>query len=1205
MSLPNLIIKIKKYQASKKNTGHDEQKRIFFKNIIRLYEENDLTVDSLTEWLKSFTEHPESWVQLFWRARVGKASANSQAAQLLGELYRELNVPMDDAGLKRIVEKGLKNDKSGNDTFWNALTNYPYRNWRKHPFSKITQNALDRELKGLLSLRQEDYQNKNLTESLKIFLEKDLNGFKKGLNKLAKKAPDYLSQILHDLYHQLQPQEVSSALVPALTEVVVQHHDPAVLFKSVSESHPAIAAALVQAFISKQPPEPKWFFELSFEMQQAVQKLLQKNGDSASLKTIKDFVLKNNLIQEVNGGSPDPLTRLEEASKIIYRQLPGEKATLVANHLITPAINAITAYLAQQPNTYKAKFFNKLAASIQEKGLTTEVLQKALESSRLDPRRLFAKWSGAQNSRAMDLMLQLYKLANLIDPKEEKEFRQKGFFDPLGRQLKPRSNLVNKYNEFLQKKVKDGFMCPAKFNSELEKTIVKQTTDYHDYTAFLQRDDAYQQKEVEAKFQQALIGKALKLVEGEKDIIFDPQGHLIVAVELEPIDYQTIMADFPIDNRNKEGLEKILGKPITTTTLCNIDIAAFPPLRDKFKQSVAGAEEVNEELNTVLENFLNSQDRSSVIALQEEMMMHVSLCLRGLEKDLKQLEGKSLLTPDSRKTLMVAINKKVLEEFAIILMQSKEENGNIDYRQLNKLLDGARKKLAPACREQLIEAIHEVLKNNFDALNSLIQKNLQEHLFTGTTATGWDYLRTDSANHSVTHISATNETAHNKRKGAQTQALRWVSRNYYDSEKGVTPYMETATEARVPSIAVIDLKDQQAKEDVQEKLRYAMEKLRPINGCLQGPVIYNLLTSLHTQAYDHTIFERNNRQRSSAERILKGAHLFNREQIKKGESKALVYVQNIPVNQHTNELSLSAFDDATSEAALMTDIALLATFTQHADAFPPLLRKSITHTFSAVNSHYVSFLSQAGDDNHYFQNSKQGKEAIELLRGSKNQWDIRLTAEKNGGETHIGMRPAKNLQSLVVQALFKMMARNEHQNKQFGMLTQALSVFAEEMSLAGCKSANERYQAVSGRVGLLKCISQEDFETLSDEKKAVWQALENYVLDSPDSGPQVLQEKLDIAYNRHNLQGAVAAISEEDQGAASKIKATKNSKKGEISEWFDTNCAESGFLDRLYQEYSASMQAHKAHLAKVFIDLFQKALNKMPSPLSHSPRPSL
>ncbi|KTD18230.1 hypothetical protein [Legionella jordanis] len=1169
MSLEKLIEEISKYANSKGTSAHDEQKKNFFSLILDSYHEKTLTVANLTFFLMQLD--PEDHRNLFWLSRSRSASPNSQAAQLIAKLYRELGVPITDQYLAHLVAA----NSGQKDAIGKVLSTFPYRYWQRDPWSKLARKNLDRELKVSLGLHT--FADKSLVEALD---EKPAD-LQNNLLKLFQNTPAYFPEVVKQLYDIQKNKEKNSELGVLVAlgedspvedlekELLALVQEKPELFNAVCDSDPEIATAVIQGLIKENPVHAKYFFDLPQALQERVQTLLQERFDFTSLGAISELTTSIHFVLQKPEGV-EPLTHMVT---VLAKSLEAEQTHLIADFQKKQAIEIIDAYLAQEPGSYKSNFFNQLKKRIESDGLTVDVLLAELQGK--DKGQLFAKWSGASQSRAMKVLFDLYKMANFVSPAEEKLYRQSIHFDPVNDVLAKRHNIDAKRQEYIQRKVRQALRAETRSaselanKSELEKRIVPIVNDYKTYSPFVYRSHAFMQRQVEARYQALLIEKAFEKVGDGRDALFDPQGHIIVVVDaddFEQEDYDLIFQGIPGLEANKHTLEKMLGRSINAKTLCNLDIADSEGLKQKFKERLHAPE-----LDEALDQYLASDERSSVVALQEEMMMHISLSLRGLEK----MHGAPLLTEEQRWAVMREVNNGVLVKFANILKQVKDEEDEIDFVRLNKELDEARKDLAPGFRELLVDAIKKAKPDDFESLTAKMAAELNKEHFTETTATGWDYLRTDNANQSVTHISATEKTAHGKQLGAEEQAVRVVSRNQYIANgHQVRAYQDATAELRVPSIAQNSGPHSDAVRDVKEKLARDVRQLRAKNGYYSGPIIYNLLTSLHSKAYDNLpILELQNKQRASAARILKGSHWFNYEQLLTGETQAFVYVQNIPVNQHTNELNYYASDNATSEAALMADMAMLATFERQAAHFPPQLRESICTTFRAAHAKYIKFLPQAEYGNKYFKDSQQGNETIKDFTAKKEKWKSALP-----------MTPADNLPALAVQALFSIMVNDHHHNKQFGMLTQALSVYVEEMSMAGCKSANERYQAVSSRAGLLKSIAQNE-GPFSHEKQAVLDTLKLFV--SGKASIEQLQEKLDIAYNKHNLHGAVAAISEEDQGASSKVQATSNKEnKGVVSEW-NTNYAESGYLSRLFQKFSSKLQAHKAQLTEKFIELFK------------------
>ncbi|MBA3537463.1 MAG: hypothetical protein H0T84_12800 [Tatlockia sp.] len=1161
-----IIEKIAKYVAKKptEKNDHNKTKHDFFYDILQLWNDNLLTVERLTLKLEALEETERH--KLFYYGRKWgntdkeKASPNCEAGQLILELYNALKVPMPEDFLEKIVNDGIS------EKGLIFLKGYHYQKWLKKPLFPYEIDNLERELKGLLKL---DLKN-NL--SLAAALHQDYE--KLDIFLLLKKAPAYLPEVIYRLYQLAESDEQKKDLINFLVEKA-REDESLSLVKILSEVNVDLAATLVKKGLQN-------LFALPHSMQNAICTFLEQKKDFATLNDLRDQIFNENenaplqdidreqFFKLLNEGqyrkdaslakheAHDTFNRLVD---MVYEKAITNPAQAFAQLQSTPALQLIENYLKKDPADYKASFFSDLAADIKVSGLSVKVLNNRLRWS--DTEKLFDKWcgfGGPKSSRAAALMEELYKFASQGASLDTDLMINQGVL--------PDEAKID-FEGPLKKEVENRILQPQRGSiSPIQRKISAALDYFKSFQHFMNRASGYNQKKAEAIYQNYLLQKGLSLANDQEQAIFDPQGHVLVTVSLDEDDYANIVRQINKEaGGDKEILEQLLGAKLTNPTFCNLDIAAHKELRTKFIVEAANKTNLNKD---VFDRFLSSWDRGSVIPLQEEMSMHISLSLRAIEKFINQEGPLFVLSEKGRQQLFLAINGLVMAKFSSALVAANQ--GNINYEQLNKHLDEAREVLAPECRKLLVDAISsEMSEKDFKSFKNNLLPQLNDNFFTSTTATGLDYLRTDAANETIVRISGTEKTSHSKKQGKKEQALRLILRNHYNAyeDNHVTSYSENSVEARVPSIADINLEHSISVFDVSIKLELSHELLSKKLGGYKGPLIYNLLTSLHSNAYDNSFFEANNKQRTSASRILKGSHLYNYLQLQSGETKALVYVQNIPVNQHTNKLDLHSLDEATAEATLMTEVALLATFEHHASVFPPSLRKRILETQAYIHENYLKFLPAFDDGNHYFKASDPGKESIAVLENQKALWQ----AHK--------IPPADNLQALAVQVLFKMMANKDYQKKQFGLLTQALSVFVEPMSQSGCKSANERYQSVYGRVELLKSMIEIPPEKRTYTHKKILSVLKCYVKGS--STAKELQAALDTAYNRTLYK---APFSPEDQGGGSKVQATSNtSDRGKISE-FDTNFAETNFLTRLKQKFAASMQAHKAHLTKVFTELF-------------------
>ncbi|QBR84958.1 hypothetical protein E3983_11715 [Legionella israelensis] len=1158
--------RIFEYISSKSDKGHDAVKKEFFTGLYILLGDNQLTVAGLTDEIKSLS--PEQRKSLFY-SRFKKAE-ESEAAELIQELYKLLNVSLTINDMATIVKEGITNRTE------EILKEIRYKNWLENPAAAREKKDLDHELKGLLQWNNPENQGKSLAQVLyKSWSIKQLpeESLKSVLNTIYKKAPDFFPQFLHETYSLCRTEEKSEFL-EEVTSFIEKNEKIAPYFikadidfaiKWIEESPEEEIGFYYFQLPSSMQREVFSYFKENPKVHEAIQKatadLLFSGGPSKKGKEKGfDQAEKENIIAVLT----HPEIRAAETNSREYQHvlsLITERHTKEFHAAIDKdvqerAVNGIKDYLDKKnPAGEKYQFFKELRNSIRRDGLSKDLIHRFYEQGKkllLKPTRAQQLWNdlGGLNERAEEL-----KTPGAIKERAHQLFT--------------------------------GERIPQ---TALDDSIISVIGDLQSKADVLLQGKTQRRQLVEAQYQQYIHQQALELIAKQDKPIFDPQGHALALVHLQENDYQQILKNCGLDwhGSAKDVLEDIIG-PVTETIFCNIDVADDKDLSSRFN------EWLDREESDFFEEF--KDDRGSIIALQEEMSVHVFLALRVLQE--KVFPGKLNLKigDDFRQELMEKINQRIQN----LIKKAMEEcdkaaldEPSIDkVALLNKIMDEARLELAQACREDLVDTVLERVEE--DEKDEIIEQlaSLKKHDFTSKTATGLDYLRNDVRNQTIVRITATDETAHDKKIGHQ--AIRVLNRNHYRS-KEVRPYHDDTSEARVPSIAVgVDenvifrmpgtqkREHQQAIDDVVKKLkesRALMQKMRPD---YHGPMTYNLLTSLHGKAKDILPkVELQNRQRKSAARIFKGSHVYNRELMEKGNSQGFTFVQNIPVNQHGEALNDNDMDKAVREATLLTNMAMLATLRHHAAKFSPAMQKSLEETYQQSQKLYQAFLASGkADGTHYFSSSKEGEDLIKILNEKKAEWKENKPLSARG-----------NLSDMVVKTLFNMYSQNAHYNKQFGMLIQALSVFVEPMSEAGCKSANERYQAVSGRVELLKSISSRKWEELSEAEQDLVLELDRFAVEG--GGCEKLQECMDVAYNLYNLQGSVASISEEDQAASSKIKSSKNkANEGVISE-YNTNVAETSRLTRLSQKNSSSMQSHKAELSEVYRDLFgQKMLESL------------
>ncbi|MDF1795894.1 MAG: hypothetical protein P1U63_05070 [Coxiellaceae bacterium] len=583
-------------------------------------------------------------------------------------------------------------------------------------------------------------------------------------------------------------------------------------------------------------------------------------------------------------------------------------------------------------------------------------------------------------------------------------------------------------------------------------------------------------------------------------------------------------------------------------------IDLIPTATDHYKQWLMqgfGAHDMGERGDRVkylhasaaIQALQNFPSRSSIISLQQESEMHMRLSMRCVQANYgpDRFTDKHLQVAFEKASL--AINIKVREIFCKALLASTAR-GQLDLVVLNTELDKARKKLLPDTKIATAEALLSLCVGDVgvapldtDEVNVAVEA-LESEVFTHITATDADYVFTDNVAKSCVWVEGTSNTAHNKIVGEDVQARRQFKRFAYEPSTDTLDVCSTArVEARVPSLSPSKVDKPEAIIDVAAKLAVDQRELSR-EGYRDSPMVYNLLTSLNSLVYDKTI-DSKNRQRQSAKRILMAAHRFNRDQLRPGRGalQPFCLVANIPVNQHTDSLTLKAsslsskFDnDVLLEASLMADMAILTTLNQRRNLLPDHARSQVEDFNAFAQLQYKDFLLRdavaVGTDTPkpvYFYKSKVGKTVVASLRS--------LNA---AAMPSIETSKQDPIESLVTKVVCRMHATGEYRNPKFGLVVQAMLVFLQDKTLYGCKSANERFKAVEGRVDLLHvlALAETHGEGLSDQHSELRDALRHYC--NRTGNVEQLQVALDGALDAHCLYGAGMFVSSADQGGSPK-----------------------------------------------------------------------
>jgi hypothetical protein len=1153
---------LQKYVDSKDKSGSDQVKRDFFMEIIDLIDIDALTLSSLFMLLR---DEKIDLKKLFYT--VGNATS-SGAAKHLGEIFTSLTgAKPSKSSMTTIVNGG---DKSEIEQIFNQVV---MSKWKRNPYDDNARLRLEHELKAaIVDLNDIGNSNKTLSQAIydELVLSEDFTKFRNHLLIIQRKCPDFISELMMDLHkihlnavskfadfyavlsqiqlHQLSPEE----------QVVTREDQKNLqeLQTNLLRADPGITTEIIlDQYRSRKTGKLAVdnFYKLSPEFQQTVQQnlfLLGRQGDDAAEKTSRGIYLKAQ--QDLQLGQQEYSDKSHE--DIIANLVENNDKLAVAlnqKELTTnkSARAIIDAYLATGPNHFKRGFFNAVYGGLNSNIALQVILTKAKFYKDANGNvTLFDTWKGAKNSAAAKCIKDLFNLIrdNALNEDEFSRLVNQGELPKLAAYDRRTRTIVK--NE-----IKSRLLAPSGPEKNWLGELVKIKYDEVQHKApVLQRYKAEITQRFETIYQSALIENGLENAGGIPR--FDPQGHIVTEVTLS----------LPSDSSMPEVLNLDREK---LTTLCNLDIVGTP-LEEKFEQWAKDQNQAidlvdSDRLANAVDALMQSSSRSSIIPLQEEMEFHMRLSSRVIQKHLTPEVMQRYFTnhfnenvipvtinelwQDIHNTAAQSINVKVKQVFQQALVESFKKGippqvDRLNIVKLNSLMDAQRRQLAHYSKIAFVEACDEVMKKNggdFKALyDTQVRPNIRKEDFHKMTATGQDYLRTDASNNTALRIRHTDDTAHNKSK--TYRADRPLYRTQYavdaDGVPTVAPLSQANVEVRIPSLALIDLDHDDSVYAVKKALAANYQGIKQRCGGYDGVMVYNLLTSLHTKFYDMTV-DYKNRQRKSAARILKGSHLFNQEQLDKGNRTSLCYVQNIAVNQHTNNLGHDSFDDATAEATLMTEMAMLSTFAQHAADLPPTLRDRIgtesNSAYKSAHSHYLKFLrSHAPNElaDQYFKDSQQGKVVIQQLTR------LKAYLQRNIGSLHV-VANVTPLPELATKVLLKMMATNLHWEKQYGMLVQSLSIFIEQASIAGCKTANERYQAVSNRVQLLTSINEKHNkgEPLPAFSADVITALERFLnspLEPNNASPKALnelQKSLDTAYHHSKLHGAVNAVIEEDQ----------------------------------------------------------------------------
>jgi len=670
------------------------------------------------------------------------------------------------------------------------------------------------------------------------------------------------------------------------------------------------------------------------------------------------------------------------------------------------------------------------------------------------------------------------------------------------------------------------------------------------------------QTDIQLKFLEEILKIARSKYLSDKSIYpLDPQGRVIIAVDFDCV---------------KEFSN--LKPPPTQTILVSLDVNGKDNLLiDKLRDKLNTVLQTNQ-TNDIIEKY-NLLAKSRIISLQQETYFHAHLIGRMLEKAYKKKypdKNNDAMNESFNKGINNALrelNDEVLDlqAQALRIAYKKASKKNPFDQELfavtfNAELDAARKILLPLIAKTLRT---ELIKETEIIFDVNITQHLSKHLAEETAATKHDFVFEDKSMGMVSYIGASENTSHHRGLGASDLADRLMYSHRITPDNKVQQ-LSDRQQIRVPSLPIKKLDketleflnkwninrelsyevkdtavtgqisamqeivrekeftisqafDELVIEDTAKKIEHIQGKYdlcggsRDTKNDLPRAFVYNLYTTLNREtSFIESRDEKTNLQSQSAEHILKAAHRYNR----KNTGKPLCLVQNIPVNGFGYTVSIDdKKPDLVNEAAVMMYMATLHTVYD-------ILNKDSKDKVKNLFDQYKTFLDGPGDGFFYnylkkdVVNIKQLKETLIYSDSTK----------------------LSTLKDYAKNALYELFKNKDFSNHDYGFTYQALSVFAEDASMGSCKSANERTQAVNGRVAILDfiCLGKESRDALlknTGQGTLIIKAADNLekFIKEPRSQTKEINETLNFLYQHLNLEGFQAVISFIDQGGHAKL----------------------------------------------------------------------
>lgn len=712
--------------------------------------------------------------------------------------------------------------------------------------------------------------------------------------------------------------------------------------------------------------------------------------------------------------------------------------------------------------------------------------------------------------------------------------------------------------------------------------------------ALSKEQDVEHYDELFARWQLFLKNKALDHTATNNNYRFDISGRRLVDLRLIQGNnnyYHEFLTNCGIEV-SKDDAKAMLCRKLglnheneNETIHASVDIRDNQALQTAFKDWIGKPE---------LANKILKLNTSQLLPICEELEMHTRLVVRTLRNhQLSSAPANYAITNHGWEFIHEQTIKELHQEIQSRLDQCPTTNS----QAINKFFDTQRKSLYKLSHQLIVNHIEQQLNasNNQPATNNtgagagassqsqqtkahtyLTQYNtMTDADFSHTTASPSDYLRYDRSLGTITYREGSHISAHNTNATQNAyQATRTAM--IHQDEQG----LEIATAVkkfrmRVPSLSNFNVKQANSYnlvDHVKEKFVIAMDKFQRQYGDDEFMLTYNCLLSNFNVAAA-SIGDRKNHQRKQVARSLHALHLFNADQYHDNRPLCMIQVMGVNQEYFAQGLGYDTFtkSHSTQEATLMSEFALLNTLSYVVVDLPIEARSVIKSACAAVKQEYENFLSSGPRSDDYFIKQSSGQMARKHIEHAQQQLQKILPSSQSNNGVH----------SEAATTLMRLFANNTHHQKQYGTLIQSLSVYLQPASMYGCKSANERYMMVAGRVEALESLDT----NMGNQQQKVACKLAFKRFSRGEIKAQTLQNALDRYYNNH-VYSSSAAVALADMGAPSKVKVF-NDQSNKQGSWFanpvnkfDSNYAETGLISNLKTNGAKSVQPHKSNIAR-------------------------